>query len=100
MKNNTTVDTFINTLIDQRGYQDAAPEIREEIYKDLKLRIDEFIMTRTVAQFTDEELTAYETLLDEGKSPEELRQFAVDHIPDYSDFLTGTMLSFQDSYLS
>src|SRR5579863_5815635 len=94
------LDNFIYKLIDERGYKDALPEIKDEMHKGLKEKLDEFIMTRVVATFSDNDVREFEKLLDEEKSPEELKQFSMQHIPDYDNFMTSTLLLFQDAYLS
>ena len=94
------LDKFIYKLIDERGYKDAPQEIKDEMHKGLKEKLDEFIMTRVVATFTDEEVKEFEKLLDEDKSPEELKQFTIQHIADYDTFMTSTLLLFRDAYLS
>ncbi len=95
-----SLDTFIDNLIDQRGYSDAPQEIKEKLHTDLKVRLDEFVMTRTVSEFSSEEVKEFEKLLDENKPTEELKQFAKDHIADYTTFMTSTLLTFQDAYLT
>lgn len=96
----SNLDTFITNLIDKRGYQESSAAIREKIHQQLKQQLDEFIMTRIVAEFSEEELQTFEKMLEEKKSPQELWQFASDHIPNFSNFLTGTLLTFEDTYLS
>jgi uncharacterized protein DUF5663 len=96
-KNN--LDTFITNLIDQRGYEEAPQEIKEQLSKDLKARLDKFVVSRTVAEFADKEVDEFEKMLDEDKPTEELTQFAKSHIPDYQTFMTTTLLLFRDAYL-
>jgi hypothetical protein len=94
------LDSFINNLIDQRGYRDAPHAIKDQLHKDLKGRLDQFILTRMIAAFSSDEVDTYEKLLDEGSSQEALKQFAKEHIPDYQTFMTSTLLLFQDAYYS
>lgn len=95
-----TIDSFVNKLIDQRGYAEATQDIKDELHRDLKTKLDEFIVTRTVAEFSEKEFDEFEKLLDENKSREELTQFAMKHIPDYQTFITSTLLQFQNAFLS
>ena len=93
------METFINTLLDKRGYKDAAPEVREELYKDVTLRINEFILAKVIAALSAEDLTEFEKMLDDKKPIVEYQKFAEQHIPDYQTFLTAALLEFQDIYL-
>lgn len=95
-----TLEPFINDLLEQKGYADAVPEVKEALQKDLLSRIDEFIMARTIAEFSDEELKEFEKMLDEKKPQAELQKFAIEHIPDYTTFLASSLIEFQDIFLA
>jgi uncharacterized protein DUF5663 len=94
------IDTYITNLINKRGYEDAPDAVKKQISDDLKTKLDEFIIRKILTQFSDAETAEFEKLLDEGKSIEELRGYASDHIPDYQTFMTSTLLLFQEAYLS
>jgi hypothetical protein len=93
------LDQYIDNLIDQKGYPDLTPEVREELRSDLRMRLNDFIMARIIAAFSEEDLDTFEQMLNENKSQEELQQFAVDHIQDFTTFLTDILLEFQGVYL-
>lgn len=95
-----TIDSFLDKLIAESGYREATQDIKDELRKDLKLKLDEFIVTRTVAEFSEKDLDAFEKLLEKNGSPEELKQFSMEHIPDYQSFITSTLLTFRQAYLS
>jgi hypothetical protein len=94
------IDTFIDNLIDRRGYDEAPQEIKEQLHEDLKRKLDEYVMTKTIAEFSPAEVAEFEKLLDEDKPAEDLKKFAVQHIPDYQTFMTSTLVAFQEAYLS
>src|SRR5476651_242726 len=94
------LNRFMGDLLDRSGYEKAPREVKDQLQKDLKERLDRFVLTRIISQFSKEELEEYETLLDENKSTEELTEFAKNHISDYKTFMTSTILLFQDAYLS
>lgn len=96
----TNIDTFLTTLIDQRGYANETPEIKNAIHKDLKQRLDTFLITNIVSSLSEEDLASFEKLLETEAPVDQLKQFAADHIPDYTTFLTSALLTFQDAYLS
>lgn len=99
---NTTnnVDTFLQNLLIQKGLTSLDAESKEAIMIDLHERLDEFIMVRTMAELSDEDVEQVEKMLDEGKDIAEIRAFAAERINDYTTFLTSTLLEFQDVYLS
>lgn len=93
------LDFYINNLIDQKGYPDLTPEVREELKNDIRVRLNDFIMARVIAAFSDEDVDTFEELLKQNKSQAELQQFAAEHIPNFTDFLTNVLLEFQSVYL-
>lgn len=93
------LDLYIDNLIDQKGYPDLTPEVREELRNDIRVRLNDFIMARVIAAFSDEDVAAFEELLKQNKTQAELQQFAADHIPNFTDFLTDVLLEFQGVYL-
>ncbi len=97
---NDATSTFINHLIDQKQFANLTPELREEIFADIEQRLDEFIIARSIAQLTDEEVTHFKKMMEEKKTRSELQQYTMDHIADYPKFLDDTLNSFQEAYLA
>jgi|SRR5882672_3804274 len=96
-------DTFLDGLIEEKFIKQGhniEPEIRWELKKDISIQLNDFIMARVIAALSDEDVLAFEGLLKENKSQEALQTFAVDHIPDFTTFLTDVLLEFQKIYLS
>ena len=97
---NQILAPFINDLLKSKGYTDEQNEKKELMRQDLTKKLDDFIMVRTITEFSKEDLTKFQNLLDEKKPKAELQQFAIDHIPDYTTFLTSLLIEFQEVYLS
>lgn len=93
------LERYIDNLIDQKGYPDMDEAVREELKNDIRVRLNEFIMTRTISAFSDEDVEKFEELLNHRKPQSELQQFAMEHIPDFTNFLTDVLIEFQDVYL-
>jgi hypothetical protein len=94
---------FVDTLIEQKFAEhktEITNEVREELRKDLFLRLDNFVIARILEALSEKDLFSFEKLVKEGKSREELRQFAAKHIPDFTNFLTDAFLEFRMVYLS
>lgn len=100
--NNSTTDStdqFIEELIDASNFTDIRPEVREEIKKDLYRKLDDFILARMIAAFSEEDLKKFEELLDNNAPDEEIQQFGPTHIPDFTTFLTNVFIEFRSVYL-
>lgn len=93
------LEQFIEGLIDERKYPDLLPEAKEEMKKDLLIRLDDFIAARIIAALSDTDVLAYEKLLQEKKPEEEVQQFVSSKIPDFVNFLSAAMLEFRAVYL-
>ena len=96
----TALDTFIDELISEKGFIHLTPEMHDTLEEHIKERLDEFIMARSLTQFSDEEIEQFKKLLEEKKTKVELRQFAREHVSDYPAFLTNTISQFREAYLS
>lgn len=92
-------ENFINQLIEEKKFPDLTPEVREELKKDLLLHLDDFLAARIISALSDQDVLTFEKMLTENKSSEEIQKFTVDHIPDYINFLTNSLLEFRGVYL-
>jgi hypothetical protein len=97
--NNQSVQQFIDKLIDEREFGDITPEVREELVKDLLVRLDDFIMARIIASLGDEDLAKFEQLLKNKASDEEIQKLTSAAIPDFTNFLTKVLVEFRAVYL-
>src|SRR5258708_38368479 len=79
-KKNNSTDRFVEELIDASNYTDLLPAVREEMKKDLFSRLDDFILARMVAAYSEEDLKKFEHLLDTEASDEEIQAFGPAHI--------------------
>ncbi len=98
----SSVLQFLDDLIDQKFItQQTAitPKVREAIKQDLIIRLDDFVAARIIATLSNEDLTQFEKLLNEGKTQEEIQQFAAQRIADFDTFITEAFLEFRSVYL-
>ena len=96
-------DKFLQGLIEEKFIKQGHkldPEIQEELKRDITRQLDEFIMARVIVALSDEDVLAFENLMKEEKSQQELQSFAAEHIPDFTTFLTSVLLEFQKVYLA
>jgi len=94
------IHTFIEELIEEKGFKDLTHKMREEMTQDIKKSLDEFVIVRSLAQFSEEETQQFNQMLNEKKSGSELQQFITEHISDYETFLSETIIAFREAYLS
>ena len=93
---------FVDELINQKfadNKDQVTPQVRDELRRDILLRLDEFVMSRVVAKLSDEDLASFENMIKEGKSQMEIQQFITTHVPDFVNFATDAFLEFRNVYL-
>src|SRR5690242_9140354 len=90
---------FVDKLIEQRKFSDLTPELREQLQKDAVEQLNSFILSRVLETLSNEDAMTIATMIQEKQSPETLRQFAVDHIPDYPTFMSNVLQEFEQRYL-
>lgn len=93
---------FVDELINQKfadKINEVTPETREELRKDILMRLDEFVMSRVIAKLSDEDLATFENMIKEGKSNVEMQEFITQHVPDFVTFATDAFIEFRNVYL-
>lgn len=92
-------EAFIDKLIEERSFPDISPEVKTELKRDLVGRLDSFIAAKVIAALSDKDVLLYEKMLRDNRPAEELQKFTVEHIADFVNFLTNTLLEFRGVYL-
>ncbi|OGK24406.1 hypothetical protein A3A46_01110 [Candidatus Roizmanbacteria bacterium RIFCSPLOWO2_01_FULL_37_13] len=92
-------ESFVEQLIEERSFPDLTPEVRVELKKDLINRLDSFIAAKVIVALSDEDVLKFEQMLKDNKPAEELQKFTVEHVPDFTTFLTNVLLEFRGVYL-
>lgn len=90
---------FVDKLIEEKGFPDLVPEVKQEIKQDLMTRLDNFITARIIARLSDQDVLQFENMLKEEKKQEEIQEFVIGRMPDAINFLTNTLLEFKAVYL-
>lgn len=92
-------ESFVEQLIEERRFPDLTPEVRVELKKDLINRLDSFIAAKVIVALSDEDVLKFEQMLKDNRPAEELQKFTVEHVPDFTTFLTNVLLEFRGVYL-
>ncbi len=96
---NTNIQAYIDQLIKDKNFPDLTDEVREQVKRDLVVRLDDFIMARIISALSDEEVVRFESMLKEQKPEPEIQQYIVDHVTDLTNLLTETLMEFREIYL-
>lgn len=90
---------FVDMLIEEKGFPDMTPEVKDQLRRDLLRKLDDYIAAKIISSLSDEDVNIFHQMLKEGRSSEEMQRFTTTHIENFSDFLTNTLLMFRGVYL-
>ena len=92
------LDQFVDRLIKERNIPNIAPEVLEQMKKDLRERVDDRINVSIVKYVPAEKLADFEQLLDNGTDAE-VQTFLAKVIPDFNEVIAKELLDFRAIYL-
>lgn len=92
------LDQFVDGLIKERNIGNLAPEVLEQMKKDLRERVDDRINIGIVKYVPPEKLAEFEKLLDDGTDAE-VQTFLAGAVPDFSEVIAKELLDFRATYL-
>lgn len=96
---NTTLEDYVDRLIEEKGFPDLTEAVRAQIKSDLLTRLNDTINAKVIAALSDEDLVGFEKLIDGNAPQEEVQKYIEAKIPDSTTFLAGVLLEFRKNYL-
>lgn len=95
------MDEYIQQLLNDAGLPDSVdPEVRAQLVSDLQERAINLMNRRLIEAMSDEDIEAFNKLLDEQpNNAEAMQQFITDHVPNSQQVVTAAMLEFRALYL-
>lgn len=93
------VDDFLNRLLDEGGMDTVSVEVRAQMLRDLRVRLNERLFATVISNMPEEKITEFRTLSEKKASGEELEKFIDKNIPDSQEIFAGAFLTFRNDYL-
>ena len=93
------LDTFVDSLIKEKGLGDLDSLILAEMKNDLLNRIEDRLNAIIVKNMPGVNIPEFEKMMDEGKSDEELQKFVEEKIPDITALAAVDLAHFREVYL-
>lgn len=90
---------FLEGMLQDAGMTALDEGMREEMVKELFIRLDDFMLTTIVDNLPSDKLDAFTKMSEEGKSREELEKYLQENIPDIQKKFGDAMLEFRNLYL-
>jgi hypothetical protein len=95
------MEEYIEQLLQEVGVPEGTdPEVRAQLASDLAARANDMVNKRLIEAMSDEDVAAFDKLLDE--QPENLQamqQFIDEHVPDKNRVVGAALLEFRTLYL-
>lgn len=93
------LDTFVDSLVIEKGLGDLDPAVLAEMKNDLLNRIEDRLNMIIVENMPGVNVAEFEKMMDEEKSDEELQKFVEEKIPDISSLVAVDLAHFREVYL-
>lgn len=96
------LETFANNLLEEQleaTGNNVPVEIKATLKEDLLARIEDKINATILAHLPPEKLPDFEKLLD-SSSDEEIQNFCINAIPNFTNIIASTLIDFRKMYLS
>lgn len=94
-----TLEEYASTLIKEKNYSTLTPEMYEELKKDLIDRVQDFLIAKTIAKLSDQQVKDFNALLDKNPDDAQIHAFISSAITDAPTFIGDTLFQFRQTYL-
>ncbi len=93
------LNTFVESLIEEKGLSDLDSAMLAEMKNDLMNRIEDRLNMVIIKNMPGINIAEFEKMMDEEKSDEELQKFVEEKIPDITALVAVDLAHFKDVYL-
>jgi len=93
------IEAFVARLVLERKYPSMDSRVREELTRDLTLRVEKYVTMSIVAKLPSERLPEFQKLMEEGDNDETVAAFCKEHVPHLDEVTATALLRFRDTYL-
>ncbi|HLL60841.1 MAG TPA: DUF5663 domain-containing protein [Candidatus Nitrosocosmicus sp.] len=93
------IRTFLEGILQDAGMVTLDDATREEMIKELFVRLDKHLTNTIVEAMPDEHIEEFLSMQEQNKPREELEQFIIDKIPNNQQVFLNAFSTFRDEYL-
>ena len=94
-----TLSDYADTLIKEKNFTTLTPGAYEQIKQDVLTRLNDFIIAKVIAKFSDAQIEEFNKLLDTNPSDEQLQSFISSNLDNPTVVIGDLLLSFRKIYL-
>ena len=93
------IDEFLNKILTESGMDNVSPEVRAQMFNDLKNRLEDRFLATVISVLNEEDLAQFRGIVESGGDQEKMNQFISAHVPNAQELFAQAMMSFRDTYL-
>ncbi len=93
------LNTFVDSLVEDKGLNDIDPGVLVEMKNDLLNRIEDRLNMVIVKNMPEANIAEFDKMMDENKSDEEVQKYCEEKIPDLEALIAVEIARFRDIYL-
>ncbi len=93
------LNTFIESLIEEKGLGDLDSRMLAEMKNDLLNRIEDRLNMIIVQNMPEANIVEFERLMDENAKDEDVQKFCKEKIPDIEALIAVELARFREIYL-
>lgn len=97
--NTNQVDTFLEELLKNAGLDVTLPQVKEEMMKDLRAKLDTALIVVSLEQLKEDQLNEFNNKVAEGMGDNEKLEYLRSKIPNIEEIYKDVMLDFYNSYV-
>lgn len=94
----TLVD-YAETLIREKDYKTLSESMHKEMVADILKRLHDFMIAKTIAKLSNEDVKGLKALLDKNATDDEVQQYVASKIEDAPTFLGDVLFQFRRTFL-
>lgn len=94
------ISTYLNNLLIDAGMDAIDDVMREEMIKELFVRLDAYISQVIVEELPDDTFDQFIKLHEEQKPQAEIEKFLTDNVPNIQDVMGKAFADFREMYLA
>ena len=94
------IRSFLESLLKDTNMRTVDDEVREEMIKELYIRLDDFLTNAIIEHLPEEHLDDFITMNEQGKPMAEMQQFLIEKMPGASQVFATAFDDFRSLYLS
>jgi|SRR3989344_4979771 len=93
------VDDFLNKVLTDAGMDNVSPEVRSQMFNDLKNRLEDRFLATILANLNEDQITSFREITESGGNQEKMNDFISANLTNAPELFAQAMMSFRDTYL-